>query len=62
MKVIDLGELRKFKNNPHLDRRQAVNWLLERLGPCGDRWNMKELKYIEFRKDRDADLFLLTWT
>lgn len=61
MKVVNLNELKKFKANPHLDRRQAVNWLFERYGPCGDRWTIKDLTYIEFRKDRDADLFLLTW-
>ncbi len=62
MITVDLGELRKFKDNPQADRRQAVNWLYERLGPCGDRWTLKDLKYIEFRKDRDASLFLLTWS
>lgn len=62
MITINLGELKKFKDNAHMDRRLAVNWLVERYGPHGDRWTIKDLTYVQFRKERDADLFLLTWT
>ena len=44
------------------DARKAINWLLETWGPMGDRWVLKDLSYVEFRKDRDATLFLLHWS
>ena len=43
------------------DPRKAINWLIETWGPSGDRWVCKDLSRIEFRKDRDATLFLLHW-
>lgn len=52
-------DLSKIKTN---DTRKAVNWLLQTFGPCGDRWTLKDLSYVEFRKDRDATLFLLHWS
>lgn len=56
MITVNLG---KIKTN---DPRKAVNWLLETWGPPGDRWTLKDLSYIEFRKDRDATLFLIHWS
>lgn len=44
------------------DTRKAINWLVETWGPAGDRWTLKDLSYVEFRKDRDATLFLLHWS
>ncbi len=52
-------DLNKIKTN---DTRKAVTWLLHTFGPCGDRWMLKDLSYVEFRKDRDATLFLLHWS
>ena len=52
-------DLSKIKTN---DPRKAVNWLLQTFGPCGDRWTLKDLSYVEFRKDRDATLFLIHWS
>jgi hypothetical protein len=56
MTVVDLS---KIKVN---DSRKAINWLLETWGPMGDRWTCKDLSRIEFRKERDATLFLLHWS
>lgn len=39
----------------------AYKWLVETYGPAGDRWMMRDLTYIDFKKDRDASLFLLHW-
>lgn len=44
------------------DTRKAINWLIETWGPMGDRWTLKDLSYVEFRKERDATLFLLHWS
>lgn len=62
MKLVDLGQIAQFKNDPQRDRREAINWLYETYGPAGDRWTLKDLTYVEFRKDRDADLFVLRWS
>lgn len=43
------------------DVPKAILWLVETWGPAGDRWTLKNLSYIEFRKDRDASLFLIHW-
>lgn len=55
MTVVNLNKLKV--NDP----RKAINWLLETWGPAGDRWTLKDLSYVEFRKDRDATLFLVHW-
>jgi hypothetical protein len=53
-------DLNNIKTN---DTRKAINWLIERYGPHGDRWTLSNgLSYVEFRKDRDATLFLLHWS
>ena len=39
----------------------AYEWLVRTFGPAGERWTMRELNYIDFKKDRDASLFLLHW-
>lgn len=44
------------------DSRKAINWLIQTWGPMGDRWVLKDLSYVEFRKERDATLFLLHWS
>jgi hypothetical protein len=56
MTIINLNNI---KTN---DARKAVNWLYETFGPAGDRWTMKDLTYVEFRKERDATLFLIHWS
>lgn len=42
--------------------KRALTWIRETWGAPGDRWVLKGLSYIEFRKDRDASLFLLHWS
>lgn len=54
--IVDLTKLPKIENP-----MPVLEWLHKTYGPQGDRWTLKELAYIEFRKDRDADLFLLMW-
>ncbi len=56
MTVVNLNNI---KTN---DVRKAVNWLCQTLGPAGDRWTIKNLSIVEFRKERDATLFLLHWS
>ena len=50
--------LNNIKTN---DVRKAINWLFETYGPAGDRWMVKDLTVVTFRKERDATLFLLHW-
>lgn len=53
-------DLNTIKTN---DVRKAVNWLIQTFGPHGDRWTLSNgLNYVEFRKDRDATLFLIHWS
>jgi hypothetical protein len=53
-------DLNKIKTN---DARKAINWLVQTYGPSGSRWTLSNsLDYVEFRKDRDATLFLLHWS
>jgi hypothetical protein len=54
--VIDLNKLSKIKHP-----LGAMEWLISTYGPQGDRWMLRGLQYVEFRKARDADLFLLMW-
>lgn len=56
MTTVDLARIRLK------DGVTAIEWLLKTYGPEGDRWKLKNLTYVEFRKDRDADLFLLNWS
>lgn len=51
--------LTRIKTN---DARKAINWLVETFGPAGDRWTLKDLSYVDFRKERDATLFLIHWS
>jgi len=40
---------------------KAINWVLDTWGPQGERWRIVDLAYLEFKKDRDASLFLVHW-
>lgn len=51
--------LAKIKTN---DPRKAIDWLIQTWGPMGDRWFLRDLSYVEFRKERDATLFLIHWS
>lgn len=45
------------------DTRKAINWLIQTYGPHGNRWSIgKDLNYVDFKKDRDATLFLIHWS
>lgn len=59
---VDIGQLKQFKDNATKDRRAAINWLFETFGPSGDRWAIRNLTYVDFKKDRDATLFILHWS
>ena len=56
MRTVYLGDLR-----PNV-KALPIHWLHEHYGPSGDRWKLKDLAFVEFRKDRDADLFLIVWS
>ena len=49
-----------------VDAREALDileWLLERYGDIEQgRWNLKDLRYIQFAKDSDATFFSLYWS
>lgn len=52
---IYLGDLPYNKGYP------AVRWLTDTYGPAGERWQLRELAYVDFAKERDATLFLTAW-
>ncbi len=56
MTVVDLSKI-KIK-----DPVRAIKWIVDTWGPAGDRWMLKDLCYVEFKKDRDATLFLIHWS
>jgi hypothetical protein len=58
MKTIYLGDLPQRTKGPSW---APVQWLEKHYGPAGDRWTLRDLAFVDFRKDRDADLFLLQW-
>ena len=62
MQTVDLNNLKPGKIDAKVDRVKAINWLFETFGPAGDRWSMRNLTYIDFKKDRDATLFILHWS
>lgn len=55
MRSIYLGDLQRNQGY------QAVLWLCETYGSGQGRWSIRDLSYVEFVNDRDADLFLLRW-
>ena len=55
MRSIYLGDLQYNKGY------EAVRWLCDTYGPGQGRWSIRELSYVDFVNDRDADLFLLRW-
>jgi hypothetical protein len=58
MKTIYLGDLPQRIKGPSW---ACIQWLEKHYGPAGDRWALRDLTYVDFRKDRDATLFLLHW-
>jgi hypothetical protein len=54
-RTIYLGDLPYQKGYP------AVKWLTDVYGTDTNRWRLRELAYVDFRKERDATLFLLNW-
>lgn len=50
----------------YVGAREALDmleWLLERYGDIEQgRWNLKDLRYVQFAKDSDATFFLLYWS
>jgi len=59
MRSVYLGDLPQSTKGPSW---APVMWLHKHYGPAGNRWTLRDLAYIDFRKDRDADLFLLQWS
>jgi hypothetical protein len=41
---------------------ESIFWVRERLGPAGDKWSMKDLRFLYFFNDRDATMFILRWS
>jgi hypothetical protein len=58
MTVVNLNNIGKDLGQKLL----ALEWLIENLGPAGERWTFKDLTYVTFKKDRDATLFILKWS
>lgn len=56
MTRVELSQLRTFET------QQAIEWLRKTYGPHGDRWKLISLARVEFKKERDATLFLLHWS
>ncbi len=56
MITVDLGNLKDG-----IVGGEIIIWLYNTFGPSGDRWKLIGLAYVEFRKDRDATLFLTAW-
>lgn len=54
--TVYLGDLGYKKGYP------AVKWLSEVYGVDTNRWRLRDLAYVDFRKERDATLFLLNWS
>ena len=45
-----------------IDRVKAAMWCVDRYGPTSEgKWELCNLAYIRFKRDRDATWFLLTW-
>lgn len=59
MRTVYLGDLPQRSKGPSW---APVIWLQKYYGPAGNRWTLRDLAYIDFKKDRDADLFLLQWS
>lgn len=57
MRTVYLGDLR-----PGV-KALPVHWLHEHYGPSGEgnRWKLRELAFVDFYKDSDADFFLIVW-
>lgn len=55
MRTVYLGSLQYNKGY------EAVRWLCDTYGTNTKRWVIRELAYVDFFNDRDADLFLLRW-
>ena len=54
-RTVYLGDLRPNKGY------ESVRWLTDVYGTDTNRWKLRELAYVDFRKERDATLFLLNW-
>ena len=44
------------------DRQQAVEWLYDRYGPIGDKWNIEKLTYVSFENDKHATYFIMRFS
>ena len=62
MQTVDLNTLKSNKTRAGIDRALAIRWLFDTFGPSGDRWTMRNLTFVDFKKDRDATLFILHWS
>jgi hypothetical protein len=59
MKTVYLGDLTQRVKGPTW---APVKWLEKHYGPAGTRWTLRDLAFIDFKKDSDATLFLLHWS
>ena len=59
MTVVDLDNI----GVKQIDKSKLINWCYDKYGPASEkRWNLCDLRYVHFANDRDATLFILTWS
>lgn len=55
-------DLDKISGDP-FKKSKAISWCYEKYGPALDeKWNLRDLRYLEFSNERDATLFILKWS
>lgn len=54
--VIDLPQMTRS------DAIQMLDWVVNTYGPTGERWHIKDLRYLVFNREKDATMFLLYWS
>lgn len=58
MTTVDLEVLQKSE----AARWPAIKWLLQKYGPAGGTWKLRDLRYIEFNNEKEAVHFILRWS
>jgi len=58
MTTVDLEKIGDVSNY----RMDALLWLYRYKGPCGDKWDIDDLRYVVFNDSSDATEFALKWT
>jgi hypothetical protein len=59
MTVVDLDKIGLDTHH----RILAMNWCYETYGTTVDgRWNLRDLRYVDFQSSKDATFFILKWS